>query len=76
MVDHSIPHINCLLVEIQHFFLQFNISFMDPDVRGYTSLPSQALGGGDENDVLRGEKTDIQDQNETLSTGFERVSLF
>jgi len=49
---------------------------MDPDVRGYTSLPSQALGGGDENDVLRGEKTDIQDQNETLSTGFERVSLF
>lgn len=49
---------------------------MDPDVRGYASLPSQALGGGSTTNVLRGEKTDNQDQNKTLSSGFERVSLF
>ncbi|WVZ25347.1 hypothetical protein V8G54_003891, partial [Vigna mungo] len=45
------------------------------DVRGYASLPSQALGGGSATNVLRGEKTDNQDQNKTLSSGFERVSL-
>jgi len=49
---------------------------MDPDVRGNASLPSQALGGGSETTVLRGKKTDNQDQNKTLSSGFERVSPF
>ncbi|RDX58044.1 Serine/threonine-protein kinase CTR1, partial [Mucuna pruriens] len=54
----------------------FGLIVYEPDDRGYTALESQVPGGGTETDVLRREKTNIQDQNKKLSSGFERVSLF